>query len=418
MITIRKLILLTSISWCGLQNVYGMNLLSPYDTLIRPAYTNDYRFQVSLFAETGVSHKGFDNDACKTNALNIWNCDQDALAMLDGFPSDSTIGQKRIEIDANDDGQRGHFLVDGDLKTRFAGAIGFRTFFKDTWSISAYLPFYAMELDNVCWRDQTKNVSDEDARVKTLLTDAFFSNICSLGDGLQLWDWKRAGIGDLTLLGEWFRNFPQAKPLLKNVRLNIRAGLSFPTGLRQDEDKILAIPFGYDGSLGLPFSVGLDLHFAFYVRAGFDVQLTHVFGNTRMRRIKTNDCQTDLLLLQKMNVYKDFGLTQQFNLYMQLYKLFNKEFSLLFGYQFLKHGQDEVSLCANPDFSSVIANSAEYLKERIIHQIILRADYDIGSRLGDDPRIYPRVSLYARLPFNGKRVAVTSNIGLTISFDF
>ena len=30
---------------------------------------------------------------------------------------------------------------------------------KEAFSISAYLPFYAMELDNVCWQDQTKSES-------------------------------------------------------------------------------------------------------------------------------------------------------------------------------------------------------------------------------------------------------------------
>ncbi len=417
MISIKKAILFIGVVWGGVQTVHGMNLIRPYDTLIRPAYTSGYRFQTSIFAQAGVGNKGYDCNACKTNALRIWNCDQNSLAMLDGFPSTSTIGQKRIEIDANDDGQRGHFLVAGDLKTRFSGAVGFRTFFKEDWSISAYLPFYAMELDNVCWRDQTQNVSDEDARVKSLLTDDFFRQICSLGNGLDLGGWKRTGIGDVTLLGEWSRDFPQAKPLLKNVRVNVRAGLNLPTGLRQDEDKLMAIPFGYDGALGLPFGVGLDFHFVFYMRVGFDVQLTHVFGNTRTRRVQTNDCQTDLLLLQKMDVYKDFGMTQQFNLYAQIYKLV-KGCSLLFGYQFLKHGQDELSLCANPDFSSSIANGSEYLKERMIHQVVIRADYDIGAHFSNDSRIYPRISLYARLPFAGKRAVVSSGIGLTVSLDF
>ncbi len=416
MITIKKQILLFFVVWGSVQQMYGMNMLRPYDTLIRPAYTHNYPFQFSLFAQVGFADKAYNDDSC-SNALRIWNCDQNALTMLDGFPSTSAVGQKRIEIDANDDGTRGHFLVSGDLKSHFSGALGIRTFFGESWSLSAYLPMYSMELDGVCWQDQTKNVSDEDARVKSLLTDNFLANICSLGEGLDLGGWKRTGIGDLTVFGEWFHDFPQPKPLLKNVRVNLRAGLSLPTGLRQDEDKILAIPFGNDGAVGLPFGVGLDFHFIFYLRAGFDVQLTHVFGNTRSRRIKTNENQTDLLLLQKMDVYKDFGMTQQFNLYAQAYK-FVKGFSLLLGYQFLKHGQDEVSLCANSSFSSTVANDAEHLKERIIHQVVLRADYEIGSLFSDESRIYPRISVYAQLPFNGKRVAVTSNIGLTIGIDF
>jgi hypothetical protein len=398
------------------QTCQSMNLLRPYDSLIRPMYNNDYRWQISVWADTGISDKAFNGDNCRVNALRVWNADQNALAMLNGFSPDSPISKKLLALDADDDGTRGHFLVCGDLKNKFSGMFAFRGFFRDTWSISFYLPLYAMELTNVCWVDQTKHENDEDARVHELLTDNFFQNVCELGCDLDLCGWKRTGVGDLTVLLEWFRDFPQQKPMLKNVRINWRGGLSLPTGLRQDVDKIFAIPFGNDGAFALPFGFGLDLDFAFYVRAGFDVQLTHIFGNTRMRRIKTSANQTDLLLLEKMAVYKDFGLTQQFNLYAQLYKIV-KGFSVLLGYQFLKQGKDTVALCPGADFSAVVANSAEYLKERTIHQIIVRADYEIGSHF-EDPPIYPRFSFFAQLPFNGKRVAVTSNIGITLALDF
>lgn len=417
MIARKQIYLCAVIMMAGWQCAHGMNLMKPYDTLIRPAYTNQYPFQIDFYAQGGFADTGYNADGCSTNALRIWQGSQDALTMLDGFPSDSVIGQKRIELDASDDGVRGHFCVSGDLRTKFSGAVGIRAFFKEAFSISAYLPWYAMELDNVCWQDQTKSVSDEDERVKTLLTNDFFANVRSLGDGLELGGWKRQGIGDITVLGEWFHDFPQPKELLKNVRINLRAGLSLPTGLREDEDKILAVPFGNDGALGIPFGLGLDLRYIFYLRAGVDVQLTHVFGNTRTRRVLTDQNQTDLLLLQKMDVYKDFGLTQQFNLYVQIYKLI-KQSSLLVGYQFMKHGKDELSLCANPNFSSVVANSAAHLQEKTVHQIIVRADYDIGGHWGDHPAVYPRISLYARLPFKGKRVAVTSAFGLTLSLDF
>ncbi len=395
--------------------VQGMNLLRPYDSLLRPEYSNKYRMQVSFIGETGISDKGFSSD-CRTNVLRIWNPEQNAITMLDGFSSEGKIGQKRVAIDASDDGTRGHFLVDGDLKNRFSAIFGARLFFRESWSLSVYLPVYSMALKNVCWKDQTLNVSDEDARVKELLTDDFFANVCALGDGLDLTGWSRTGVGDLTLLLDWFHDFPQAKPMLKNVRVNWRAGVGLPTGLRQDEDKLFALPFGYDGAFSLPFGVGLDLHFSFYVRAGFDVQLTHIFGNTRTRRFKTNDDQTDLLLLQKGEVYKDWGLTQQFNLYAQLYKPF-KGFSFLLGYQFLKHGLDAIALPCGSSFSQAMANSAEHLKEWTLHQIVVRADYDIGEHW-EQPTVYPRISLFAQLPFNGKRVAVTSNLGFSVSLDF
>ncbi len=396
--------------------MHGMNLLRPYDSLLRPAYSNKYHAQFSLIAETGLHEKSYSSN-CSTNVLRIWNADQNSLAMLSGFNSNSDIGKKKIAVDASDDGTRGHILFDGDFKNRFSSLFGARVFFKENWSVGLYLPFYAMALKNICFKDQTKSISDEDIRVKELLTDNFYANVKELGCDLDLSDWSRIGVGDLTLLLDWFHDFPQPKPMLKNVRVNWRLGLGFPTGLRQDEDKLLAIPYGYDGAFSLPFGLGLDLHFIFYLRVGFDVQLTHIFGNTRTRRFMTDQSQTDLLFLQKAELYKDWGLTQQFSLYAQLYKFLDSNFSMLLGYQYLKHGADEIALPAGSPFSESVANAAQSLREWTLHQFVVRADYDIGSHF-DEPSIFPRVSVYAQIPFNGKRAVGTTNFGLSLSVDF
>lgn len=407
--------LITVIALSGLPAA-GMNLLRPYDTLIRPMYNNRFPWQCSVWAEAGILTRSFNNNSHHTNALSIWNQTQDGLAMLDGFGDQTDIGAKRVQVNADDDGVRGHFCASGDLKSLFSGMFAVRSFFRENWSFGVYLPLYSMELTDVCWIDQTKNTTAQDQRVHEFLTNNFFQNVCELGNGLDLGPWKRTGIGDMMFLLEWFRDFAQNKPLLKSVRVNWRLGLSVPTGLRQDVDKVMAISYGNDGAVGLPFAVGLDFTFAFYVRAGFDVNFTQIFGNTRTRRVKTAIDQTDLLFLQKMPVYKDFGLTQQFNLYAQLYK-FYKELSFMVGYQYVKHGDDEIALAPGSPYSTTVANSAVSLRDWTLHQIVARLDYEIGAHL-NDPIVYPRISLYAQCPFNGKRSTLTGNIGCTIALDF
>ena len=395
----------------------AMNLLIPYDTLIRPDYDARHRFQIAVFAEGGFKRaKGFDCEGDRVDVLRIWQPEQNALAMLEGFAPTSAIGQLLTRLDANDDGVRGHFTVNGQLDLDFSFALATRFFFADTWSLNVYLPVYKMQLKDVVWKDQTKNVTEADRRVKTLLTDDFFANVNKLGDGLELQDWKRSGAGDLTVLLEWFRDFYQHKPFLKNVRVNWRAGLSIPTGLRTDEDKIFAIPFGNDGAFAIPFGVGLDLTLGKYVKAGLDVQLTHIFGNTRARRIKTDVDQTELLLLKKTEVHRDFGLTQRFNLYVQFYKLV-KGLSFKVGYQFKKHGDDEFALKTNA-FSPEVANAAVRLEEWTMHHIITNTSYDFGVHLDEDSRIRPQISIFTRIPFNGKHVALIPTVGATFSLDF
>jgi hypothetical protein len=398
----------------------AMNLLRPYDILIRPEYSlpkEDAKlwWQAFIILEGGIADRGFNHDAHHVPATKIWECTQDSLAMLAGFPSDSPIGKKESAVDADDDGTRGHFDVRGKLDTQFAGAIALRSFFHQSFSLNAYLPFYVQRLRDVSWCDLTQDITDEDARVKQLLTNNIFSNVCELGD-LDINGWKRSGVGDLTLQVEWFQDFKQAKPLLRNVRVYWRAGVGLPTGLPQDENKILALPFGADKAFSIPFGFGLDLTFVFHMRVGLNVDLMHTFGNTRCRRIQTAQDQTGLLLLQKVDAYKDFGLTQYFSLYAQVYKLFAGE-SLMLGYEFTKHGSDELAF--NSDiFSATIANMATYLQDWTMHQIILRGDYDFGTHMDDDAWVTPRLSLYARCPFNGKRIAANTMVGATFALDF
>jgi hypothetical protein len=367
-----------------------------------------------LFAQTGINDKAFNCAGDSVNVLRIWNPDQNALKMLDGFPDDSCIGQKRIQIDADDDGIRAHFKVNGDLKLDGSFALGFRYFFLRNWIFSAYLPVFVMRLQNVCWADQTESATDADLRVKEFLTNNLFANVSQLG-GLSLQGWRRAGPGDLTFFLDWFHDFPQMKQILKNVRVNWRVGLGLPTGLRQDEDKIAAFSFGYDGAVSMPFGLGIDLTLGRYVKAGLDVQLTQIFGNTKCRRIKTSLEQTELLLLQKAEAFKDFGLTQRFNFYGELYHIY-KGLSIDLGYQFMKHGDDVLSIASNA-FNNEIANSAESLQEWAFHQAFAQIRYDFSVHRPFE-RIRPQLSIFSYIPFAGRRSVAITTIGVMFALDF
>ena len=115
------------------------------------------------------------------NALRIWQPEQNALKMLQGFPEDSPITQLRNQLDADDNGKRGHFLVSSDFDLRYSAALAARVRFLKDFSFAAYLPFYSMELKNVHWHDQTEDITDEDLRVKRLLNDDFFALVEELG---------------------------------------------------------------------------------------------------------------------------------------------------------------------------------------------------------------------------------------------
>lgn len=392
------------------------NLLQPYNPLLRPYFSVCDEGTVTLFAETGVANRNYNSDGCTVNPLQIWHGNQNALAMLEGFPEESPIGKLRTLIDATDDGIRGHFNVCGDLRMPVDLGLAARWSFYPDWALGIYLPFFDMELKNVRWTDLTQDITAADLRTKEFLTNDLFSVVNQFGKGLDLSGWHRRGIGDLTLMIEWFKDFVQYKPLLKNVRVNWRTGVIIPTGLKEDANKLFAIPFGTNGAWALPFEVGLDLTFGCYLRGGIDVLLIHTFGNTRCRRIKTDFAQTDLLLLQSAKSYVDWGLTQEYSLYLQVYQLL-KGASFMTGYQYIKRGDSDISLYAN-DFSTVIANSAQSLKDFTIHQAYLRFDYDFGVHLAPDAPVRPQLMVFSRLPFNGKRAATFATIGVGVTLNF
>ncbi len=415
-INIRLLVIFLT----AMQSTHGMNLLlRPYDTLIRPEIYLDRCYELCLWVEGGVRPaQGFNRHGDAVNVMQIWNPNQDALAMLAGFPDDSPITQLLNSLNApDDDGVRGHIDFEGKLKLDFGGAIGGRWYFLPHAWITAYLPFYKVRLDNVLLNDLTGMTSPADFRVKNMLTNDLTSIVNSFGNRLSLNGWKRTGLGDLNLMVEWLFNFPQTRPLLKNVEIDGRVGFTLPTGLKANPDLLLAFPFGYDGAVGILWGGGLNVLLCDWFKAGMDVQLLHLFGNTRERRIKTAINQTDLLLLAKTDAYKDYGLTQRFNLFLQFYHLFGTGFSFLTGYQFLKQGASNLQL-NSCDFSNAIANTAVSLDEWIVHSIELNAHYDFNVNVGDDYWIAPQVSLFARIPFNGKRSIAFTTVGIMAAIDF
>lgn len=415
---LRKIILIIGIF--TVKNIFcsgQFNWLRPYDTLLVPDQLVCSGLQLTGYAEFGVQNAtGYDIFGNPVNVLQIWNGDQDALAMLNGFDPDSTIGQRNIAIDALDDCIRGHFCVTGDLQQKWAFALAARYFFWENLCLSFYLPFYHLQLKNVCWRNLTQELTADDIRVREDLTDNFFPNVCQLGNGLNLTGWNRKGPGDLATFIEFFQDFPQNRPMLKNVGLHGRVGFNIPTGLRQNENEIFAVPFGYDGAAGIFGAAGIDLLIANVLQVGVDVELLHLFSNTQERRIKTDVNQTELLLLAKICAFKEYGLLQRFNLYGQFLNLFGP-FSIKLGYQFFKQDDNELSF-GNCQYSTNIANTALSLQEWTMHHIYTVATYDFCWNASDRKWYDPYLSAYARIPIRGKNIALIPTVGAIFSLTF
>lgn len=414
----KKRLLIYVIAINVLQNlsaVAPVNFIRPYDANLDARHWQDQKIKILNLGTYGFDGDGWNGDGDKVNVAEYLNADQNALAAFKGFATGTA--QNDIIQDNNlsgaDDGIRGHLKVKADFKVSWSYQLAARYFIGNDWWVGAFIPFYKTKLKDVTWTDQTKAITAEDDDVKTNITNDLFTNIATHGQGLSLQGWSKVGPGDLVLMGGWQHDFVQYKPWIKGVKGHIQVGMAFPTGVKKDEDKIMSMPFGNDGSTGLLVGAGLDINFKHRVNAGIAVDFMHVFNNTRDRRIKLHADQTEFLLLKKTPVHKDHGFTQRFVLFCEP-QLF-KGISLRFSYQHIRRGNDTLYVVSN-DYSSTIANTTEAAKEWTTHTFFSQLKWDFAT--DENNKEKAQLNLFYQHPFNGRRSVQNRSFGCGIVINF
>lgn len=420
-----RIIFLTLVFSPALYAISSLNTFRAYDrNLIKPYRTKNMAWDVALSTEHSLSIKGISsltqpNDpsikCADVNVLKLWHAEQNALAMLKGFDPTSAIGSlaQQLNVD-NDNGIRGHIDICGDLSVPLHMIGSARWYLPHGFIVGAYLPFMVMHL-TTSFKDKTQSITAEDLLTKNLLTNDLAGNMRRLGE-LDITGWRRAGIGDLAVVVDWYRDFPQEKPLLRQVTTKVRFGISVPTGRKHDPDKIMSLPFGNDGAWGILLGGALDLHMLKYLKAGIDIEFLHLLTSVQERRIKTNLSQTDLFLLAKTCVHMDFGFTHRFNLFAELFNLWDC-FSLSWAYQLWKHEDDRITV-VNNRFDSTVANTAKNLEEWATHHFIYAAHVDFENIIHEGASAIPYLSVFYKQPINGRNALLAHTLGVSLSVSF
>lgn len=421
-----SLILLCSalLSTSLLECVIPFNFFQPYDVLVIPYFPCAARTQFFVGYEGAFKTKGYMADIsecipgpCPTdvkpgdvdgNVLQIWQKKQDGLAALKGFNPDSPEALIAQEFLLDHDGQDILFTPCANLKAPLNLLMGARFHILPSLSFNMYIPYLVEELTHVSWRCNSGS-SD----VNTSACSAFLNEISELS-GISMRGWKRHGPGDLMVRAEWNKIFPQAKPWLRVVNIVLRTGVSFPTGLKADPNKLLAESFGYGGGPGINAEGELSLGYEYGLVFGIDVSLLHLFGTTQCQRIKTDPCQTDLFFPITAKVFREPGLRQKYTLYAE--KLQERGgLSGRIAYQYLKRNEDFLYLYSNV-YDPIVANNAESLQEHTAHSFIFSLSYDGYHHT--DWRVIPSFSAFLKIGFNGKRTVLADTVGFIASVAF
>ena len=372
--------------------------------------TKFYKNEKSLFkitAEGTIANIGHNASGEHVNILQIWQADQNSLTMLRGFDASSNIGALAATLSsASDDGVRGHVVPTAQLDAYSCNLL-VKHKLPYNLVVNIALPILSMKLSAITWVDQTKNLTFADQLVKTKLTNNLASTIANLDPDLNITDdWQKTGLGDLAVTMGWYKDFKQPKPILKNVALGLYCGLSIPTGVRKNEDLLMSIPYGNDGSVGIVFGGNIQLQWWQHLRGGINTNFVELLGTNRQRRIKTDIDQTDLLLLAKTETRKEWGFTQQHTLYLEWFAFLN-HFALRTSYNYIKHNQDKLSIF-NQTFSNEIANTALSLQEWTQHSVMITMLYE-GPITAE---------LFYKHPFNGKSAIQSKILGASFGFYF
>jgi hypothetical protein len=419
-----SLVLLVGIT-SSIHALAPLTIFRPTDRFLIPPRCPGKDFQFTVGYEHALCVRAFqDTEDCfgrvrrrsregAVNPLQLWQSTQNLHAALRSVSLDEKAGEHDLVQLFNDNEGchlAGEFKPYGVFKVPVNLMFAARWHFDYGLSFGLFIPYYHMELQNVNFVEKKGDVSFEKAMNKSL------TEIASERGGLSLKGWKRQGIGDLVAQGTWKRDYIQTKPFLRCVSTQLRFGLSIPTGLKQDENKILAFPFGNDGSWGLQIAGGLDLLFAHRLRGGLDAEFLYLFGNTRDRRIRAAVGQTDLLFFNKNCAFKEYGLGQQYNIYVETFDILGG-LSVKLNYQYLKRNEDKLYVKNDGIDSLGIVNNAQSLQNWTAHTIILGVNYNFCRPCAQWP-IEPYVSLWYKHGFNGKNALLANTVGASVTVNF
>jgi hypothetical protein len=403
------------------------NFFDPYDPNLRLQAAPDTCLRIGANIEHGHTCDGRNIDSDKTNILQIYNETQSTIAMV--MKPQKDVQDKLPFYLPNltswagaptDDGYRGRLKFTGEFEqldiTAHLNYLLPTDILSGDLSIGAYIPMRKADVKHVDFQNLTKAITEADLDLNKILNDKVgFKKLLRDASGLDIDSTSISGLGDVVLMLDWQNDYKQDKENLKNVTIFAKLGLSLPTGERRNEDKAFSVALGNDGAIGIPIGVGLGLDFVRSVRAGVDVDFLILLDESRTRRLKTEEHQTEFLLLSKGKATKDHGLTWKFNLYLQGYHFF-RGLSAKVAYEYIKHDDDRL-IAKSDDFNYTVINSAHNLQEWNTHNFIFQLSYDCFKEF-KNVGIVPQFSFFYKLPVNGKGVINASTLGGQVGFNF
>ena len=397
------------------------DFLRPYDPVLRLSSSLKTPFKVGVNVEGGLGNDGKDINGHRVNILRVYEPTQAYLpALYEAQNAAVTAHLATFDKSALDDGIRGHVQLRGKLEMADITPNASWTLelpgLPGKFGVSVAVPVRHAAVKAITFNDVTSNVLPGDLQIRAdIHTEAALKNTLKTYGGPDLEPWSKTGLGDMTVVLDWSNSYEQKKDSLENVELLARVGLSIPTAEKRNEDKAFSLALGNDGAWSMPFGMGMNLDFKHTVRLTAEAQFDILFNTTKLYRMKTHDAKTRFFLLNKGRATKEHGFTWKFNLGLMSYH-FWQGCTVGVNYHYFKHDDDRL-VTKGDDFDSSILNGARWLKEYTAHHFIFKANWD-GSGIKAFDKITPQVSLFYKLPVEGKCVMMPHTLGGQLAINF
>ena len=148
---------------------------------------------------------------------------------------------------------------------------------------------------------------------------------------------------------------------------------------------------------------------------GFDVHILPLLDKAKIRRLKTDVFQSDLLLINKGHSRKNHGLQWQTHAWLMASDFYKGLFGKL-SFQFIKHHNDSL-FSKDIRFNDAIINTARNLRGWAASNLIIQVGYNLTEVFEDTP-VAPLLSVFYKLPVIGKSIIDTDTWGGQLRINF
>lgn len=281
------------------------------------------------------------------------------------------------------------------------------------------VPFRSVNVTDVAWTDLTSPTADGARNPIWIsnLTSKLAKYVKAVGN-LDINSWSKRGLGDTEIYFGWSNSFARSEGSVRKVDVHASIGLSLPTGVKRDSDYAFSVPFGNDGSWGIPVRLGYDVCLGDDLKLGSALDLLWLASDTRIHRLKTDASQTDYLILTSGNATKQPGITWKLNTH-AMYKL-SESCKFSATYKFVRHEADTLS-CIPTGYDLNTVNTLNTLKAWSAQDLTVKAHFEGhfgGTEEDDRDSNEVNFSLFYTLPLAGLRTVKNSIAGCELYFSF